>query len=98
MSDLSNMMRLQAKQQSYDRQGPSFVDAAPANPFHPRFSGVVKEAFEHFDPGTLDAICCQMLAGDEQAAGDILRDYLIEVCQDSIAEQLEADAQDNWRY
>ena len=98
MSDLSNMMRLQAKQQSYDYKGQSFADATPANPFHPRFSGVVKEAFEHFDPGTLDAICCQMLAGDEQAAGEILRDYLIEVCQDSIAEQLEADAQDNWRY
>ncbi|UBB15464.1 hypothetical protein [Comamonas odontotermitis] len=96
MNDLSNHYALSRAQARWDGMEPSFPAPSLTSPFLPKFSGVVDTAFKNFDPGTLDAICCQLLAGNSTAVGDLLHDYLLEVCQDGVEEALDEEARRDW--
>ena len=96
MVDLSNLQALSRAQARWDGMEPSFPATSMTSPFLPKFSGVVDTAFKNFDPGTLDAICCQLLAGNSTAVGDLLHDYLLEVCQDGVEEVLDEEARRDW--
>ncbi|GAB2806624.1 hypothetical protein GCM10027276_04220 [Comamonas piscis] len=69
---------------------------ATNSPFLPRFNGVVQEAFGNFDPTTLAKLCGQLQAGNDAAAGEILRNYLLEVCEDGVDEVLDQEAAEVW--
>lgn len=99
-SDAHHARLASAHQAGFDRQDSRAIwleqTRATNSPFLPKFNRVVQEAFENFDPGTLDVLCCQLQAGNNAAAGEILRDYLLEVCEDGVDEVLDKEAAEGW--
>lgn len=65
--------------------------------FDQRFNRVHQEAFRNFDPDTLGAVFCLFHAGKNLEAGEMIREYLCEVCQDECDDIVEAEAEEAGR-